>query len=136
MRLKSIIPVLLSLTCLTSCFSSEIRRTELIGSYGARYDYGLEVLVLKADGTYQQTFYYNDGAVLKNTGRWEYPARDAVSENSLLLEDAMVVDNFHGEPAAKVRKMNWFIGPERTISGRIQLSFNPDLEFAYHKISS
>jgi hypothetical protein len=124
--------VVLSVLVVFAC-SYDPSRTELIGSYEAKYDYGVESLTLNADGTYQQIFRYNNGQILKNNGKWEWRSSKSVFDDRLLLEDALVVDNDHGEPEKNVRTYDWFLGAEKDLSGNIKLPFNYDLDFAYHK---
>ena len=132
MRLLQIALAILMSVIAGSC-SLPVGPTDLTGTYEVSYDYGLETLLLKADGTYHQCFRDKNGVLTENDGKWEFTGKSSVFQNRLLLEDALVLYRLHGEPPSKVKKMNWLIEPRKSIWGSVTLIFNEDLDLAYKK---
>jgi len=123
--------VLVCLTLVAMCCSSRFGKAELIGEYQATFDYGVETLILKGDGSYEQTFKYNSGAGLTNSGMWEYPV-ECLGETGIKLADALKVDDQLGWPERKVEKYDWYIVP-RKFFGKTSIEVNSDLGIDFEK---
>ncbi len=120
--------VMVCLFCIITGCGRNLTRAQLVGTYRAEYSYGTETLILKPDRTYEQLFKYNKGKSLKNAGKWEYSRQ----EYRLILTDALIVDDFD-KPAVRLERMDWILGVHRSLSGRISLTFNPDLDIVFLK---
>lgn len=118
------------LTGLAGC-SSKLETNDVTGTYQAVFSYGVETLTLRADGNYEQSFKYNDGKELSNKGTWQFwPG----SKNVIRLNDALMVDDNFGKPAATVGKGAWGIEARKnSLTGSITLNWNDDLGVAFKK---
>lgn len=115
---------------LVAC-GKKLATTDIQGVYRAEYPYGVETLIVNSDGTYEQSFRYKDGKELNNKGVWQF---SPVTENSVRLRQAFVVDDGFGKPASPAKKEDWVIGARRNaFTGSISLRFNDDLGVVFQK---
>ncbi len=114
--------------------SPKLEIADVAGSYEATYSYGVETLTLKTDGTYEQSFKYNDGRGLSNKGTWQF---GTVTENVLDLNDALIVDDGFGKPTATAatpqKGVSGIRARKNILTGAVSLIFNEDLGVAYKK---
>jgi hypothetical protein len=72
--------------------SRQFSREELLGTYEIRYDFGVETLVLREDGLYEQRFVDGSGKVFTAEGKWTYHGG---KENQIDIENPMpILDPF------------------------------------------
>ncbi len=102
----------------------------LVGNYQATLPYGVATLVLLSDGTYNQTFAYKSGRVVKNTGTWQ------VMDSVLSLDNALSIGENLGAPEYGLyREYVWQLSTDKRL-GQLWLTFDPDRwGWAYKKVS-
>lgn len=124
--------VLLSGVVLLAGCDSPVTEAELVGRYLCKYPYGIELLVLRAEGRYTQIIDVDakDGTQVHH-GEWRYN----FEERKLELVDALLVDDFFGKlnpdfatPAPG--RVSIFV--ENTFHG-LKLVSNPDLPYECHR---
>jgi hypothetical protein len=77
------------------CVACAVTRDELVGRYQLRYEFGVEVLRLESDGTYEQLFEGPGRAREVNKGRWELRSD---REQVVVLHNPMLVADPFGKP--------------------------------------
>ena len=120
MRLRMIFVVLL-----IACTGSPTD-AELVGNYAIQYSYGQETLSLKGGGSYEQVFVSKEGKVLRNSAKWEMRGQ------TLLLQNAMDVDDGFGNFGDPSKRWDWWLKPERS-GHKIVIVVNPDRKERYEK---
>lgn len=104
----------LSLLVLAGCGRS-VSRDDLPGTYHANYGFDLAgVLVLRSDGTFEETLSHDGGASYANAGRW---SAEVDGENvTVVLESAMIFNTF--EPPLE---LEWRLKAKRGLRGGLSL---------------
>lgn len=129
MRMSAIV-LMMALAGLPDC-SLKLETSDFVGTYEAIYSYGVETLILKVDGTYEQSFKYSDGKGLSNNGMWKF---STVAESDIRLSNALIVDNGFGKPVATANRGDWIMRARKNIfTGTVSLNFNDDLGVAFKK---
>jgi hypothetical protein len=116
-----------------------VDRKDAVGTYRLVYcpgDHtilGTDILVIKADGTFEQTFKPTHGKGWKNRGRWHLEAADRMNwDKDMFLEHRL-------EPIEGDR----FLSPPRDETGSyamwqsgstIEIEVDPDLSYEYLKV--
>ena len=133
MRMSAISIIVFTFSVLISGCSSKVSFDEVIGNYKLHYPYATEELQLYRDGTYLQTVLIDGETIPKtNKGRWEF----WVKESEVVLNDAMIVDDFFGHLKRDYWKIEpglWNLSAKKTF-GKVSLGVNPDQGFAFKKI--
>jgi hypothetical protein len=115
--------------------SSQLNPSDVVGAYTLRYPYGVEELVLRRDGTYEQSFVkHGETSAKKNLGRWEL--REG-KQPEIVLRNCMLVDDFFGKPRASSEQFqpgDCILRVEKRF-GRVSLPLNEDQGFIYKKKS-
>jgi hypothetical protein len=108
----------------------EFQRSELIGTYEIRYDFGLETLSLREDGLYEQRFVDSSNKVFTAQGKWTFHGG---VNNQIDLENPMPILHPFGRFGSTT--------PERAYSFRsfgsnrgIVIDLIPDLKFLMRKV--
>ena len=68
------IAILMIACCMTTC--GRVSSGDLEGTYEGNYGGGIEVLELKADGSFTQTFTKSGAVVYVGTGKWYFMPRN------------------------------------------------------------
>jgi hypothetical protein len=69
-------------------------RDELLGTYVAEYEFGIDKLELKSDGTYtQEVTLQEEGKTIRGDGRWTYDQ----ARHYIDLEDIYVLSDGYGK---------------------------------------
>ena len=107
------------LVLLGSCTITTVTPEKVTGTYRGRFTGGTELLVLRENGRYEETFTFPDGRMVKNEGTWqqdrpEHPRR-------VSLSSAIVRGQF-GEAPKRDRE---FI-PVSIGSNAVELQATPD----------
>ncbi len=110
--------------------SSKIDQSSLTGVYLSKYSYGDEILILYANNSYKQEFFYNDNkANESNLGVWYL----RIDEQEIVLKDAKNIDDDFGSPSKKVVVSNLVMGIT-TAEGKLSLTRNSDLNISFLKV--
>jgi hypothetical protein len=113
---------------LTSCWPTHPSSQEVVGTWEADHSYGIETLVLSADGNYVQKLRKLSGDVIENRGYWRMEPSNAnriLSGSRLVLESALVFDTGIGELEDHPQQMTRKLETVREW-GIQRLVFNPD----------
>lgn len=131
--LTEIVVLVTVLMSVVGC-NSKLSTVDVSGSYQAVYPYGVEMLTLRTDGTYEQLFKYSDGKKIGNQGRWEFWT---AAENTICLNNALVVDDGFGKPAvtAAIPQSGCRgIGARKNpLTGVVSLDVDEDLDIVFRK---
>jgi hypothetical protein len=118
--------LLLVLLTLISCWPTHPSRQQVVGTWEADHTYGVETLILSADGNYVQKLRKLGGDVIENRGQWRMePSNVILSGSQLLLESALIFDTGFGELKDHPQQMTWKLETVREW-GIQRLIFNPD----------
>jgi hypothetical protein len=102
-------------------------------TYSVKYPYGIEELVLKENGSYEQLFAIN-GQLLNtiNKGKWGI---SNVGEKQIILIDPVIVDNGFGKPTKlEKKKGGWPLRIKKGVfDNRIYFPINEDLDFEFRR---
>lgn len=94
---------------------SKPQSSDVPGNYRANRAYGVEMLHLRPQGTYEQVF--TSASVSRtNVGRWKLSAGDP----SLFLYDALIFDDGWGRLASTVKTGVWCLQVEK-FAGQVSL---------------
>lgn len=112
-------------------------RSTLVGTYEVTYRdggqyFGHEVLVLRSDGRYTQSYTTRSGKTFNNKGRWD--TENLGDGTHVHLQDAYAPEYPPGKNYVVPAKQNGFL-PVKNVLGILSLVINEDLGWAYHKIS-
>jgi hypothetical protein len=115
--------------------SGTIPRTDVLGRYRVNYDYGIEELTLREDGTYVQDFAEKDQQLRTiNTGRWDIQRGDFWEGQLLNLFEPVIVDVSGRRSDLARRSGKWMIRIRKTWSGQPRLLINDDLGEAFERV--
>jgi hypothetical protein len=112
-----------------------IRSDQLPGTYRVDYDYGIEQLTIRGDGTYTQEF-AEKGKNFRviNKGLWELQEGDLWDRQVLNLFEPVIVDKF-GRPSDMTPKSGrWPVPIRKTWRGQPRLLINPDLGYVFERV--
>jgi hypothetical protein len=109
---------------------------DLIGTYEAKYPSDSwpvvkEVLVLRKDGTFDQTITRADGPSLHSSGRWSADC-DFWGTDIHLGNALRPIDGF-GTPCAKPQRTNEILGAQKVL-GKVSISIERELDISYWKV--
>lgn len=121
---------LCSLLLLSGC-TSNLKRSDVIGTYTSTVPYGVGRLTLAADGTYVQAFTYKSGRIVTNKGQWQYTQE---SNSSVTLENALIIMDNTRPPYYGLGRSDWDLGVGY-IAGRTFLEYNPDAGWEFDKVN-
>src|SRR5436853_5658763 len=98
--MRIVAPIVLSCSLLSAC--SKPAASDVPGVYSARRSYGIEMLHLRTDGSYEQAF-TSHGIARTNSGKWTFhPEKSFVG-----LDDALIFDDGWGRQGSIVRTSTW-----------------------------
>jgi hypothetical protein len=106
------------------------RRTDrpaVCGRYVANHGKGLDALDLKSDGTYIYNCHLNDGSTFHNTGVWKF-YYDGKEPRVTFDQFAFCLPGYGGR-----RLGYWDVEVERSWTGRLRLTLDPDLNYYYER---
>lgn len=122
------IHVLCILMVISAC-SDQIQRETVIGTYYANHGHGEETLELLENGKYVLTYNNPGHPDLRNENTWEFePDADGVPALSF---KAYVFGYRDHQSSGTSRPGWWHVRVEKTWSGHIELSIDPDLGYSY-----
>jgi hypothetical protein len=104
---------------------SKPQANEVPGRYRANRGYGVEVLWLRAEDTYEQVF-TSATTSRTNVGRWKLVG------DSLFLYDALVFDDGWGHQVSLVKTCAWGLHVEK-FAGQISLTYSESEPFEKQK---
>jgi len=118
--------LVLSLSCfLLGCVSREPK--DLVGTYVGNYGNGAhEIIVIREDGTFEQTITREGGLPIQNTGRWE------IRYASVLFHDCVVAFQTKEPPDFSPHRVNLVDAVWHPESGTIVLSLYSELKKMGH----
>ena len=114
----------------------KLTRKSVIDTYKVEHrtgpiTHGVETLVLKANGTYVQTFVpAAKGPIVRNTGNWVF---DDTYGPEIKLEDALSVPGPESPLKYPIPRMNQTL-PVTRIMGRLAICRDPDIGLYYMKV--
>ena len=118
---------LITCSVLAGCMPVQLSERELVGSWRAATECGIESLELKADTTYTQYIDFDGtGGSVSHNGTWAViPRSSSLSGGKLILKDALEFCSILGKRLPRPER------GERQLEtvwewGRVLLSFNPD----------
>ena len=125
--------VLVLLLVAAACSEWPVGAGELPGTYVMNRGRAADTLILEREGHYRRVYAMPDKPVVIDTGRWTvetfhdevYVAFASFWQRWRAESDMGALRRF------PIAAGPWRAPPERTLSGRIQLAVDPDLEWAY-----
>jgi hypothetical protein len=115
------------LTGAAACAPLNPGESDVIGAWRAEWTCGVEMLVLKRDGSYAYSVDFAAGGRATDSGRWKLvPTTEHLVGAHVILQNALQGCSDFGEKAAQPERF------DRTLEtiwewGRMILSFNPDV---------
>lgn len=96
--------------------SRSVNRPDLPGNYAVTIGQERQVIRVAADGTYENTYYRMDKLMWRYSSTWSYDGA------------AVTFEHFRFGVAEYDRSSGfWPVKPERTLGGRVEFCFDPDL---------
>lgn len=119
-----ILSTIVALFCV-GCRQKE--RKDVIGTYIANHGKGLDEIELKQDGTYIYRCELNDGSKVTNTSHWSFYDDHG--------EPRITFDHFQFclTPYSKTPPGYWDVRVQRSMTGRLELALDSDVNFYYIK---
>jgi hypothetical protein len=102
-----------------------VTRTEIIGGYETANKVSKSTLLIRADGTYEQTVRLTTGGQLDAHGKWSYDEE----ESRLTLPKAYFIDFDTVESFQTTQSI-----PVLKFGGIVQLEVNPGASITYEKV--
>jgi len=124
---------LVALACgwVVACGGRSVDRSAILGTYEAVHDFGRERLLIKADGTYEQSF--GEGRLEPapvNRGTWRLE-----DDRQIVFNDMVEVHDPFGRRGSMKPSPGRYLYPvRRTWRGGVEILLNPDTDLAFTKI--
>jgi len=119
---RNVLMVVLASIAVRGC-SREIDSRDLPGKYSVTIDGQRQVLDLRTDGSYENTFYRDGRLVWSLTEKWSYEvSEDRDREVVTFSRFKFGVAGYSSSPMGF-----WPVEPERAFSGAIEFCFDPNL---------
>jgi hypothetical protein len=90
-------------------YGRHVSTADLPGTYRANYIDSSDVLLLRDDGTFNETFTYHDGTRFQNEGHWRIETRHRRPD--VLLDNAFVWWSGGGKPPLLAWRLHAYRGP-------------------------
>src|SRR5262249_32895311 len=106
---------------------------DVVGTYECKYQFGVERLELRKDGTYVQVATLQGrSSPIVNRGSW------TIDGSKLDLEDPVLVDDNFGGLSAKPDEVQRGLWTEHVATGgsSVELAWSPDSDLKFSKIST
>jgi len=111
--------------------TKQIDRSTVVGRYQASHDNGVELLELKADGTYVYQYRASDGREVRNTNKWEFECLD--EKPMITFSQFVFGPSGYGTPKPGF----WVVKVDKSFLGdTLRLCIDPDLGYSYVKKNS
>jgi hypothetical protein len=130
-KMRRIATYTIMLVLVAAGCTNAIDRSMVVGTYRANHNKGVDLLELKADGTYLYHYTAPDGREVRNTNKWEFQYLDGKPKITF-FEFSF---GLHGYGTPKPGF--WLVEVEKPIlDNRLRLCIDPDLGYYFIKQNS
>lgn len=122
---------LFCLVCMAGCSEAHLTPQKLIGKYKIQYSHGVDVLVLKAGGLFDQIYSTKFGHSVTNSGRWRI--YDHEGNQEIELNHLLIVNDFPKDASLvppQLTSASWHL---REVGGFVEIVADSDGVFYYQQ---
>jgi hypothetical protein len=113
------------LICLLGACSQSINPTDIPGQYEFQYGGKTYVIDVKPDGSYSNFETNQRGLMWSRSGKWTWDVNR--SDHKLSVEKFRFGMHLGQDSYFDGKEAYWLVDPERTLTGKLELCFDPDL---------
>ena len=106
--------------------SQAVSDSQMVGEYVFSRDEERQELSINLDGKYVNKFYEKDVVVWQVQGNWNYDSNSGAVRG-------IALNKFNFGLLEYASGGTWFVVPEKTLLGTIELCFDPDLDYCLKK---